>query len=355
MRSGLLFFVLPILFFSSARGDQLFPYAVIGAGPAGIISVAKLIELGVPEKSIVWIDPEFGVGRLGKYYGKVPSNLKARRYTIFLTSCELFKTMHFPSCMNMFHYDQNQEPPLQLIVDPLQDITAYLKERVVPTQARVSTLTYADHAWHIMTDEQTIRAEKVILAMGSRPKRLNYDGFDEIPLDLALDEDYLKQVLTPQDRVIVVGSLHSALLVLKYASDIPVQQAINFYTKLPTYGPAGGLEGITAYWTKEVLDQHKATNVIRFLYDPQAIEQYKNKGYKIVYAIGYEPNVIRVNGSIPMSFDADTGKICDNLYGIGIAFAERYTKEDGMSIPLIGVNSFMKRAQEILPEFIAYG
>ncbi len=351
MRYGM-FFILPILFFRIALGDQLFPYAVIGAGPAGIITVAKLIEQGVPEKSIVWIDPEFSVGSLGKYYSTVPSNLKARRYTFFLTSCDLFKAMCFPSFERIFHYDQNQEPPLQLIVDPLQDITNYLKERVVSRQAMVSELKCADQTWHIMADGLTICAEKVVLASGSHPKRLGYEGFDEIPLDVALDERYLKQVLTQQDKVIVIGSLHSALLVLKYVSEIPVRQAVNFYTKQPTYGPYGGLEGITAYWTREVLDQQKATNVIRLLYDPRAIEQYKDKGYKIIYAIGYEPNLISINGSTLIDFDPDTGKIYDNLYGIGIAFAERYTKEDGVVISLIGVNSFMQRAKKIVPELL---
>ena len=35
-----------------------YAWAVIGAGPAGIAAVGKLLDHGVADKDIVWIDPD---------------------------------------------------------------------------------------------------------------------------------------------------------------------------------------------------------------------------------------------------------------------------------------------------------
>ena len=41
---------------------DLFQWAVVGAGPAGIAAVGKLLDNAVNPASILWIDPQFKVG-----------------------------------------------------------------------------------------------------------------------------------------------------------------------------------------------------------------------------------------------------------------------------------------------------
>lgn len=47
--------------------NNKFQWAVIGAGPAGIAAVGKLLDHGVLPEDILWFDPHFKVGDLGLF------------------------------------------------------------------------------------------------------------------------------------------------------------------------------------------------------------------------------------------------------------------------------------------------
>lgn len=336
----------------SLIGQNSYPWAVIGAGPAGIISVAVLIDNGVIPQDIIWIDPEFKVGRMGKYYGNVPSNLKACRYTFFLQSCDLFKKIQSESFERIKCFDQQQEPLLQLIIDPLQDITSYLRSLVTTYCGNVQKVAQKNDVWALHLTNYTITARKVILAIGAYPKTFDYRNIQEIPLDIALDENKLKLLVTEDDKIIVVGSAHSALLIVKYLSEMNVKSVLNIYSKAPKYGMYGGLEGITAYWTKEILEKKPPANVTRILFSEKIIEKYQKDYNKITYAHGYQRHPLIINELNEICFDNISGKILPNLYGIGIAFPEKYITSEGETVSLIGVNSFMSYAKKLVPLWI---
>ncbi len=344
------FFLLLSLKLSLASQD-LYKWAVIGAGPAGIISVAQLMEHGVEDKDIVWIDQEFATGRLGKYYGNVPSNNKAHRFIYFLQQTALFAQFDSPAVQVIKDYDQEKEFPLQLAVNVFNDITYYLRTRIHSEQALVDSLETANNLWRLNLTDKTLYAEKVILATGSHPKRFNYTTITEIPLDIALDEEKLKNYINHDDTIMVVGSAHSALLILKFLHDFDVKQIINLYTKQPSFDTLDAIQGVAATWTQTVLLPKQPNNILRLLFDTQTLESYLPTCTKIIYAFGYEPNEILVNGTTQISYDATTGNIQKNLYGIGIAFPA-VCMENGRPVSLIGVNSFVERAKEVIPLWI---
>lgn len=338
--------------FCSLINQNSYSWAVIGAGPAGIISVSVLIDNGVIPKNIIWIDPKFKVGRMGKYYGNVPSNLKASRYNSFLQSCNLFEKIQSASIERVKCFDQQQEPLLQLIIDPLQDITAYLMSQVTTYCGNVQKIVQKNNLWALNVTNDTINAQKLILAIGAYPKTLTYKNMQEISLDMALDKKKLKSLVTANDNVIVIGSAHSALLIVKYLSEIGVKKILNIYSKAPKYGMYGGLEGITAYWTKEILEKKLVANLTRVLFSENIIEKYQNHYNKIIYAFGYQRNSLIINESNEINFDSVSGKILPNLYGIGIAFPEKFITSEGETVNLIGVNSFMSYAKKLVPLWI---
>jgi cation diffusion facilitator CzcD-associated flavoprotein CzcO len=51
-------------------------WTVIGAGPAGIAAVGKLLDRGIADKDIAWIDPAFAAGDIGAKWRSVSSNTK---------------------------------------------------------------------------------------------------------------------------------------------------------------------------------------------------------------------------------------------------------------------------------------
>ena len=76
---------------------------------------------------------------------------------------------------------------------------------------------------------------------------------------------------------------------------------------------------------------------------------------KIIYAVGYERNELpAIDGQKnDLSYDDRTGIIAPRLFGIGIAFPEKYTDPLGNQEHRVGINSFMDYAQRIIPQWIS--
>lgn len=329
-------------------------WAIIGAGPAGIIVIGLLLDLGTDPKSIVWVDPEFNVGRLGKYYGSVPGNAKTKTYIEFLQSCQTFQEAYSPAAEKLFELDSEFEYPLQVIVDPLVDISKYLCTKVNCRQENLCSLNFENDVWKVGTSKGCFTASHVVLAIGSHPKKLDYDCCCEIPLDTALNKENLRQQISQKDTVAVVGSAQSAILLLKYLSEIQVGRIINFYRNPLEFGGESGLKAATARWAQDVLLKHPPANLLRVYNSCDALKAWLPICTKIIYAVGYERNDLPTITNAPyLDFDDRNGMIGPRLFGIGIAFPEKYEDENGKTISRIGLLSFLEYAQEILPSWMA--
>lgn len=329
-------------------------WVIVGAGPAGIIIIALLLELGTDPKSIIWLDPEFNVGRLGKYYTNVPGNAKTKIYIEFLQSCQIFQEANSPAFEKLYNLDQEAEYPLQVIIEPLADISKYLCTKVRCKKNSLCTLNFADDVWHIGTSQECFTSSHVVLAIGSHPKKLDYDCKNEIPLDLALDKETLREYVCLNDTVAVVGSAQSAILLLKYLSELPVGRILNFYRNEIEFDGESGLKAATARWARDVLLKTPPANLLRLYNSCDALKAWLPICTKIIYAVGYERNDLPTIANAPyLNFNDPNGVLGPRLFGIGIAFPEKYEDENGKIISRIGLLSFMEYAQEILPTWLA--
>jgi hypothetical protein len=66
-----------------------YAWAVIGAGPAGIAAVGRLLDHGIAAEQIAWIDPGFAAGDLGPKWRPVSSNTIAETFLSFLNGSYL--------------------------------------------------------------------------------------------------------------------------------------------------------------------------------------------------------------------------------------------------------------------------
>src|SRR5699024_7685488 len=124
----------------------------------------------------------------------------------------------------------------------------------------------------------------------------------------------------------VVGDKHSAMLVLKYLSELPVARIINFYKNKPVYwtDPGhenSGLSGVAADWAKEVYENNPPHKLLKIKSLAQMLDIWTPLCTKIIYAIGFERNGLpSINGKTDVIYDDTTGIIMPRLFGIGIAF-----------------------------------
>lgn len=334
-------------------------WVVVGAGPAGIVVTALLLDIGIPAEHICMIDPVFHVGDLS-LYANVPANTKNKLWIEFLSSFKCMQNVKHPSFDAIYHvYDPEKEYPLSTIIEPLQVMSDYLTSRVSFVKDKITALYTRDNKWRIGFSTGEMVASHVVLATGSHPKKINglAGGEKDIPLVDALDKHRLATVVTGDDCVAVFGSAHSAILILKHLSEIGVHEIINFYTKPLAYtvelesgylNISSGLKGATAEWARTVLEKNPPANLKRVLSNQENIAHYIPQCTKIIHAIGFERNELPYNNN-HVHYDDLTGTIAPRLFGIGIAFPQLYVDPHGNQEHRVGINSFLEYALAVVP------
>ena len=350
--------------FTNTNEQLNVPWTVIGAGPAGIAVVGILLDSGILPQQIVWIDPEFNVGRMGKYYANVPGNASVKAYINFLKACRAFGEVQSTAITTLFSMPLDKTPPLKFIVEPLLDITQHLKTKTIALTDELVSLDFHDDQWYVGTKKTVVRSDHVVLATGSHPREVQYEGVTQIPLDNALDKALLASKITAHDTVGVIGSAHSALLIVKYLTELPVKKIINFFNKSITYPtpvnggiawPESGIKGELATWCQTVLTNNPPANLTRIFNTPELLKLWLPSCTKIIFAGGFERNElppIQGDASVYAQYDASSGVIGHRLFGVGIAFPEKKVDVLGNVQYMVGLPFFMPYIQKIVPEWM---
>ena len=95
-------------------------WMVIGAGPAGIAAVGKLLDQGIPAQQIGWMDPHFTVGDLGRKWGEVPSNTQVLLFNRYLENCKAFQYGSQSKKFPLESLDPQDTCQLKKVAEPLQ-------------------------------------------------------------------------------------------------------------------------------------------------------------------------------------------------------------------------------------------
>lgn len=342
-------------------------WLIVGAGAAGIATLGVLLDIGINPQRITWLDPEFNVGRMGAYYNNVPANSKTKEFVYFVNACKSFQECTCDAVIALHNYDPEERHNLSAIIEPLQCITNHLRTKVHALEGMMTGLYFNQGLWRISTETTTVTSHNVVLATGAHPRVLHYESQKIVPLDLALDKDTLRTLIKPDDVVGVIGSAHSAILLLKFLSEMPVKHIYNLYKTPIVYAPvksltddwevkgiAQGIKGIAAEWAKNVLEKNPPANLTRLFSSEEALKETLALCTKVIYAIGYDRNELpRINDQTQIThYNEKSGVIAPGLFGIGIAFPDKRSDENGNEAYCIGFDCFMEYAQQIVPYWV---
>ncbi len=338
-------------------------WTVVGAGPAGILAVGRLLDAGVAPETIAWLDPEFLVGDFGQAWFAVPSNTRVALFTKYLQATSSFDYANCPKELTLSHLNENDTCLLGEMAKPLQWVTEKLCQQVTHQKCTVRSLQQLQGGWNLITTEETIFSKNVILAIGSTPKTPHYDvPVNEITLNIALNPDLLKKTVKSNQRVVVFGASHSGVLVIKNLLDAGCR-VTNFYRSPLRYAlfqadhviyDNTGLKGSAAQWAKENLQGQSIKNLTRHCLVDDSAEEALQFCDHVVYATGFTTRHLASQDLDCRKYDARTGIIAPGLFGLGVAYPELFTDRYGISESSVGLFKFSNYLTRVLPLWMQY-
>jgi cation diffusion facilitator CzcD-associated flavoprotein CzcO len=340
-----------------------FEWTVIGAGPAGIAAVGKLIDQGIKPLDIAWIDPKFLVGDLEEKWRRVSSNTQVKLFTKFLEECPVFRYEAAPD-HPLKHLDPEETCPLGDVADPLQWVSDHLKKTVRSYEKRATALHLKNRRWEIEFGGESIHSKNVILATGSNYKKLNFPALIEIPLEVALNDEKLKAENLENDTIAVFGASHSSMIVLKNLLDAGAKRVINFYRSPLRYAlymddwilfDNTGLKGHAATWARENIDGSWPENLERYHSSDPEFKGIISSCTKVVYTVGFTSRPPPQSTQFHALYYNDrNGIIAPGLFGFGIAYPEKVEDPLGNEEYSVGRWKFMKYINKVLPFWLRY-
>ncbi|MEO6792434.1 MAG: FAD-dependent oxidoreductase [Mycobacterium sp.] len=340
-----------------------YSWAVIGAGPAGIAAVGKLLDHGIADHEIAWVDPEFGAGDLGAKWRAVPSNTQVGLFLDYFHASPSFRFAQAPP-FELNALDPEQTCPLGLVAEPLVWISHQLCDRVRPLRTTATELSLQNRQWTVHTEHEDIASKNVILAVGAVPTKLSYPGLEEIPIEAALDPGQLEQLALGEATVAVFGSSHSSMIALPNLLTTPVKKVINFYRSPLRYAvyladwilfDDTGLKGQAAQWARENIDGTYPERLDRCSVSSPEFQERLQECSHVVYTVGFQCRQLPVTPQWgPLKYDASNGILAPGLFGVGIAFPEYQTDPLGSGQYRVGLHKFMQRLDDALPLWLRY-
>lgn len=345
--------------------DTTFSWAVIGAGPAGIAAIGKLLDQGIEPKTILWLDPEFKVGDFGSKWRNVSSNTRVKLFTRFYEACNAFQYHAAPTSFAIQQTNPDETCLLSLAAEPLQWISDHLQSTVHAVSEKALQIKLHARHWHITLNNGILRAKNVVLATGAEPKSLSFSNLQEIHLTTALDPKKLSTACHPDDTIAVFGSSHSAIIIIQtLLEQCQVKKIINFYLEPLRYAvyfddwilfDDTGLKGKTAEWARKHLDGILPDRLERIVSNEEAIHSTLPLCNKAIYATGFQKRTIPIDGLHSLEYNNRNGIIAPGLFGLGIAFPEAKQDRYGTLEHRVGLWKFMEYLNHVMPVWLKYG
>lgn len=347
--------------------NSAFDYIVVGAGPAGLCAVAKLIELNINPKKIAWVDPQFEMGDFGTCLSAgsgVPGNTNVESYLKVISAMNrILKTQGLAPVLNteIHHQNPNTTCTLNEASKPFKTLTQAFKNLAHTIQGNVTAVHETPNNVSVLINHTNITANHVILATGASPKNMSTIK-KIIDCNIAFIASELKRFLSENTHiksVAVVGSSHSAALAVmqlltlncevhhfmvgdyRYAESKTTPEG-KTYTKFDNTGLKGEVARFTKNLSNEKYNKYSAKNKEAIT---ALLNQHENKFTHLVVAIGYETsNTLTINDQPLSSYHYNATNLTldgfARISGLGIAFPPKIIGHEGETEYAVGVGKF---------------
>jgi hypothetical protein len=325
---------------------------IIGAGVSGLILILLLAETSIPINKLCIVDPYFDGGDLLRKWSCVISN------TPWSTSLNAIQK-YCPSAKIpkwALELPLDKPTPVHIIAKLLRECAKPILEKAHCIHGTVTSANWSTSKsmWEISIKKElelhTIESKGLCLLYGAEPKELDI-SIPCIPLDVALDVNKLKNYVEPTHKVIVFGSRHSGVHVLKNLVDCSANSIIGLYKdKTPfLFARDGVYDGIkldAATIADEILLNKYPTIKMLSLSNLSTMLRETRSADWVIYAMGFEPRhtiSLSVDGTktgANLEYDK-TGKLLQYpcTWGFGFAYPSQAPDEIHWDV---GVSSFLE-------------
>lgn len=319
----------------------MYDITIIGCGITGMLTLAILQQHQVDISKVCIIDPYFDGGNLTRSYGSTISNTP------------LIKTINGLKLINpeyvlpeqFLKYDTAKTTPLWVLTQIIRTVVNPLLKQVTKIESDVVSIYY-DEYYTIETNKSTIKSKLIVLCQGAEPKKLQCD-IPSIPLEIALNEQLLKNYVSSNNKVLLFGLSHSGCIVLENLQKLSVETTAVYKSKEPfLFARDGEYDGIKEEAERIAVNvlNNEYTNIqLLNINEIDKIIKASKQADWVVYGIGFKTKNIRANFDVTI-YDSTNGRIknVEKAYGFGIAYPS--LAPDSIHVD-VGIVSFIEHIQ----------
>lgn len=220
----------------------MYDICIIGAGATGLSLLLLLQDRGISPSNIAMVDPHFDGGDL------------VRKWTSVISNTPWSKT--FAALPARYVSTVTQDPSATA---PLAELGSFLRRAAQPMLQGLGAqvqgwATRADwvsatRTWSVAVKgcAEPILARRLVLAPGGEPRALDLP-IPSIPLEIALDRQRIRHYVSPGQRVLQFGTMHSGTLIARnLVEDCSAQVVACYNTPEPfVWDRDGAYDGLKA-------------------------------------------------------------------------------------------------------------
>jgi hypothetical protein len=199
-----------------------------------------------------------------------------------------------------------------------------------------------------------------VLSQGAVPKYFDYP-IPAIPLEIALNSQRLQSYIKPDDTVLVFGTSHSGILVMKNLVNCSAKSVIGIYSGDRPFlwardGEYAGVKLEAADFADDIVkNKYPSIRLVPFKNMYEMINETRQASW-VVYSMGFtiDTNLtMRIDSrEVPINnYDPYTAQIAGltNAWGFGIAYPSKAPV--GLNYD-VGISSFLEYISKQIPSII---